>query len=199
MDLNTLFASYKGRLNLKPLWIAIAVIYGLSVLTVFAVYYAAVHYHAFNIQEFQLLISCLFSVQFFLMLPLIVKRLHDRNRSGWWVLPIWVAPHAYLVFGSQVVAALSGTIEGIESIASFVLLCIGTWAVVELLLIRGTLGGNRFGSDPLPVRFRGELRNGDPRRRGAVHAQSGEVSRSFAFVQKLDPRFQGSALQPLQS
>lgn len=199
MDLNTLFASYKGRLNLKPLWVAIAVIYGLSVLTTFAVYYAAVHYRAFNIHEFQLLISCLFSVQFFLMLPLIVKRLHDRNRSGWWVLAIWIAPHAYLVFGSQFVAALSGTIEGIESIATFVLLCIGTWAMVELLLIRGTLGDNRFGTDPLPIRFRSELRNGDPRRRGALQTQSGEMSRSFALVQKLDPRFQGSALQPLQT
>ena len=199
MDLNSLFASYKGRLNLKPLWIAIAAIYGLSTLAAFAVYYTAVHYRAFNIYEFQLLISCLFSVQFFLMAPLIVKRLHDRNRSGWWTLAVWVAPHAYLLYGSHFVNALSGTISGIEAIVSFVLVCIGAWAVFDLLLIRGTLGENRFGADPLPVRFRAELRNGDPRRHGALHTQSGAMSKSFSLVQKLDARFQAAALQPLQS
>lgn len=48
-----------------------------------------------------------------------VKRWHDRDKSGWWVL-----------------------IELIPLIGSI-------WALVELGCLKGTYGKNRFGPDPL--------------------------------------------------
>ena len=63
------------------------------------------------------------------------KRLHDRGRSGWWAalvlfgeLLVWTAPN-----GARFVLALP------------VLL----WALVELGLLPGEQGANRFGPSPL--------------------------------------------------
>jgi uncharacterized membrane protein YhaH (DUF805 family) len=48
-----------------------------------------------------------------------IKRYHDRNKSGWWVL-IALIP---------IVGAI--------------------WQIIELGFLRGTVGQNRFGSDPV--------------------------------------------------
>jgi uncharacterized membrane protein YhaH (DUF805 family) len=51
---------------------------------------------------------------------LALKRIHDRNHSGWFLL-IFLIPFA------------------------------GIWVLVELWFLRGTVGPNRFGNDPLQV------------------------------------------------
>ncbi len=72
-----------------------------------------------------------------------IKRLHDRNRSGWWIIPFVVAPGLFGRFegwlGDSSAAAFLGP-------AMFVLY---TWGLVEMAFRAGTCGINRFGSDPL--------------------------------------------------
>jgi len=55
-------------------------------------------------------------------LALVVKRLHDRNRSGWFAATMLI-PVAGIVFG--------------------------IWIIIEVWFLRGTWGPNRFGPDPL--------------------------------------------------
>jgi uncharacterized membrane protein YhaH (DUF805 family) len=72
-----------------------------------------------------------------------VKRLHDRDKSGWWIVPFFVLP------------GLSDNIPDWlrESSFSFPLglalfiLCI--WGFIELGFLRGTDRTNLFGPDPL--------------------------------------------------
>ena len=72
-----------------------------------------------------------------------VKRLHDRGKSGWWIVPFFVVPN------------LLGKIEdglAVSWLANFLVLVMAVlsfWAFVEMLCVRGTSGPNRFGSDPL--------------------------------------------------
>ena len=61
----------------------------------------------------------IFIFNFWAHLAVNVKRWHDRDKSGWWVL-----------------------IELIPLIGSI-------WALVELGCLKGTYGKNRFGPDPL--------------------------------------------------
>jgi uncharacterized membrane protein YhaH (DUF805 family) len=71
-----------------------------------------------------------------------IKRLHDRNRSGWWMLPFLVAPGLYGQFkdlGDSYPAAFVGLAMSIAFI----------WGYVEMCFLRGTNGPNRFGPDPL--------------------------------------------------
>jgi uncharacterized membrane protein YhaH (DUF805 family) len=73
-----------------------------------------------------------------------VKRLHDRDRSGWWIL--------LLYFGPMVLEAAQNSTES-GTLASILLglgaFAVSIWALVELGFLRGTSGPNRFGPDPL--------------------------------------------------
>jgi uncharacterized membrane protein YhaH (DUF805 family) len=74
-----------------------------------------------------------------------IKRLHDRDKSGWWILLFY--------FGPQVLNGLATAAGENEQILSLLLSTAGfaltIWAFVELGCLRGTLGPNRFGPDPL--------------------------------------------------
>jgi uncharacterized membrane protein YhaH (DUF805 family) len=74
-----------------------------------------------------------------------VKRLHDRDKSGWWYLVYGAAP-----FGFFLAAIYLWTVRALEAASVlFVLSFIGLiWAIVELGMLRGTVGPNRFGPDP---------------------------------------------------
>ena len=71
------------------------------------------------------------------------KRLHDRDKSAWWLLLFLVAPIVLHAIGRHA-AAPGGRIVGLAGTA------IWLWAVVELGFLPGTAGPNRFGPDPVP-------------------------------------------------
>ena len=74
-----------------------------------------------------------------------IKRLHDRDKSAAWYFIYGVAP-----LGFFIAAIYLWTVRAIE-VASilFVLSIVGLiWAIVELGFMRGTPGPNRFGPAP---------------------------------------------------
>jgi uncharacterized membrane protein YhaH (DUF805 family) len=72
-----------------------------------------------------------------------IKRLHDRNKSGWWMTLFFIAP--------SLLGKLSDRLD--DPTAAFIVGAIGfglsTWCFVEIFCLKGTKGPNRFGSDPL--------------------------------------------------
>lgn len=77
-----------------------------------------------------------------------VKRLHDRNKSGWWILAIQVVPSLAL-YPAIEVAQMGGQLATIGTIVAVVSVVLLLWAWIELVHLRGTRGDNRFGPDPL--------------------------------------------------
>ncbi len=87
------------------------------------------------------------------------KRLHDRDRSAWWAAIFFGVPLCAvlaLLFAAQSLAphgdinqspALPALIAGFV-IAAF----LNMWGYVELYFLRGTMGDNRYGPDPLAAR-----------------------------------------------
>ena len=63
------------------------------------------------------------------------KRLHDRGRSGWWSAPILLAVLVVWPYPAGLVSALF----------SLVLF----WALIDLGLMPGEQGANRYGPNPL--------------------------------------------------
>ena len=79
-----------------------------------------------------------------------IRRLHDTDRSGWWIL-MPIIPYAIGIVG--IVSSIAGATPGAGTAAIFgIAMVIGLIAAIVLLVwycLRGTPGPNRFGPDPL--------------------------------------------------
>ena len=75
------------------------------------------------------------------------RRLHDTNRSGWWVL-ILVVP--YFIMGILMgMSMASGDVTGMASAGIVGLVALaGAIAMLVFMVLPGTTGDNRFGPDP---------------------------------------------------
>jgi uncharacterized membrane protein YhaH (DUF805 family) len=82
------------------------------------------------------------------------KRLHDRNRSGWWTVAVIIVgrlSYLYygLFFGLYFGVDLSIGKEMLLVLSAVALSLLQTWIVIELFFMIGTDGPNRYGPDPL--------------------------------------------------
>ncbi len=88
------------------------------------------------------IIAFIFSIWLFLAsVSVSVRRMHDLNRSGWWLL----FPYACMILGG--IVALTGLVH-----IGIALLILGGIAIIALwimMIFRGTAGTNRFGEDPV--------------------------------------------------
>jgi uncharacterized membrane protein YhaH (DUF805 family) len=115
MSIWSILFSYKGRISRKTYWCAVAM-WNLVFWICIAVVFFSFESRSFIVTvPFALLLLLLFYVGY----PMRVKRWHDRDKSGWWVL-IGLIP----VIG-------------------------GLWMIIECGFLKGTEGSNRFGPDPL--------------------------------------------------
>lgn len=89
------------------------------------------------------------------LLAVYTKRLHDRNKGAIWLVPFVLIPWALEVLRLSGGSALfdlgryMGPIGMDWGLADAVAGILSLWAFIELFFFRGTVGANRFGSDPL--------------------------------------------------
>ena len=128
MDFKYILTSFQGRINRQSYWmgaIVLAVIAAVLIggaFALFATFTATDEPGKYNMQMSPIgwVISAVaYVAMIWFGLAIQIKRWHDRDKSGWWVL-----------------IALVPVIGGI-------------WALVECGFLRGTSGANRFGPDPL--------------------------------------------------
>jgi uncharacterized membrane protein YhaH (DUF805 family) len=72
-----------------------------------------------------------------------IKRLNDRNKSGWWLLLFYLVPGLLDVIVIFIEGSMLVGILGIAGAAIVI------WMIVELGFRRGTVGPNQYGPDPL--------------------------------------------------
>jgi uncharacterized membrane protein YhaH (DUF805 family) len=125
IDWRELFLSPHGRTARAPFWIGAAALFIVSAI------YEAVAGPTLRLLTFWLVYPALLASG----ACVLSKRLHDRGRSGWWAalvllafVMIWPNPRA-----ATAVVALPVMI----------------WAVVELAVLAGEQGANRFGPSTL--------------------------------------------------
>jgi uncharacterized membrane protein YhaH (DUF805 family) len=139
MDLLQLLFGFRGRINRAKYWLAVVVYIAVMIVAAAAAFVLG-------------MVTLFFLVAVVIYIPMIIsgiavgtKRLHDRDKSAWWLLGFFVLPSVL----SAAAAGLQGsTFAVILSIASF---AISIWAVVELGFLRGTSGSNQYGPDPLAI------------------------------------------------
>jgi uncharacterized membrane protein YhaH (DUF805 family) len=82
-----------------------------------------------------------------------VRRLHDRNRSGWWAVPILILNRLAFTYYGLYFGLFFGVDISIAKELLLIMLAVAmsllqTWVFIELFFLMGTEGPNRFGPDP---------------------------------------------------
>ena len=129
---------FSGRANRAKYWLVAAVnVAIMAVLTVLAIVGdAPVLWIVFIIVILVLMVSSV---------AVSIRRLHDRGKSGWWVLVFIFVPGLLQGIGSRLGDPVPMMILGLADFA------VSIWALVELGFLRGTQGDNAYGPDPLRV------------------------------------------------
>jgi uncharacterized membrane protein YhaH (DUF805 family) len=87
-----------------------------------------------------LLVIPLYLVLFWVAICLMLKRLHDLDKSGWWILFLFV-----FSFLSGFVAGVGDTMEMVSLLLQIPVFGFALW----LLFWPGTAGDNQYGPNPL--------------------------------------------------
>ena len=143
---------FSGRINRAKFWLWI-LLYIIAAIVVGGLIYAV------NSSTVDAIAPAAFGlIAFITGLAVYTKRLHDRNKSAWWLLVFWVLPTALVLIGAAVAALSSDSDAGgnpslAGAIIALVFIFVGfglfVWAFVELACLRGTIGQNAYGPDPL--------------------------------------------------
>jgi uncharacterized membrane protein YhaH (DUF805 family) len=145
MDIGTLFFGFKGRINRAKYWLAILVFVIISLVL------AIIAYGVGDLLAFQALSLIVNIVVFISGLAVGIKRLHDRDKSGWWILLFYIVPS--VLFGLGVALTFFGIEAGGTGIVGVLVYLAGfavlVWAFIELGCLRGTIGANQYGPDPI--------------------------------------------------
>jgi uncharacterized membrane protein YhaH (DUF805 family) len=86
-------------------------------------------------------------------LAVTVRRLHDTNRSGWWIMLYW-GPYLLSMFTAPAMLAMSSSDPGSlaafggASLAISGLMTIGCLVLLVFMFLDGTPGPNAYGPDP---------------------------------------------------
>jgi uncharacterized membrane protein YhaH (DUF805 family) len=142
MDWGHLFFTFSGRINRAKYWLAVLIYFAIYVVL------AVLGYVTDDNAIFQAINGMLNIVIFISSLAVGVKRLHDRNKSGWYLVLFYIVPGILVTAGIVVGTVMEDSIV-IASILGLAAFAIGVWAFVELGCLRGTIGANQYGPDPL--------------------------------------------------
>ncbi len=107
VDFKYLFTSPEGRIARKQWWIGVGILFAVSLVS-------AIVFGSDGV------LSAVVSILMLVAgIMLHIKRCHDRDKSGWWCLLLFI-PVVGLI-----------------------------WAIVDLGILQGTEGPNRYGPDPV--------------------------------------------------
>ena len=144
MDFKYLFTSFDGRTNRAKWWAGVVILGIINIVLSFIVF------QIFGLTFFGRLLSFLIFVA--LLYPtyaVSAKRFQDRDKPG--IMAVYG-------LGALLVASLLGTLgltgtpqvpNALGWICTLVTLGVGLWFMIELGILKGTPGPNRFGGDPL--------------------------------------------------
>ena len=166
MDWNWFLFSFKGRINRAKMWLSVLVILCwmmflgmLTVATGIVSGGASFEFHLddlFNVIDpasyrslswaglpaflIKVTGTALFLWVYF---AASIKRLHDRDKSGWWMIPFFVGPGIFNQFADRLGTSYLLIVLGL---VAFVFLL---WGFIEMFFLKGSRKTNRFGPNPL--------------------------------------------------
>ena len=145
MDWWSFFFSFRGRINRAKYWLA------LLIFTIVGMVQGLVGFALGNAVLFQIFNFLIDLAVLVASIALGIKRLHDRDRSAWWLLLFYMRPVVFAGAGGAIMWAGASSVGMTEDWSLFPRLCLiggfalGIWGLVEIGFLRGSAGYNRFG------------------------------------------------------
>jgi uncharacterized membrane protein YhaH (DUF805 family) len=139
MDLGQLLFGFQGRVNRANYWLATGILIAASILM--WILAGAVLWIVGSWIAGVLVGLVIFIPSVVASIAVGIKRLHDRDKSGWWLLLFYLLPNVLQGVGMQ--------LGSLGLVLVLVAVAILVWAFVELGCLRGTVGPNQYGPDPL--------------------------------------------------
>src|SRR5262245_61613481 len=106
MPISQILFSFRGRLNRQPFWLttlAMVVIAVILILIVFMIAGGAILTGDLSaLGGAALLLVIIYIPLLWVSLAIGIKRLHDRNKSGWWIVLFWIVPAVLQGIGEYV-------------------------------------------------------------------------------------------------
>ena len=136
VDFRSLLFGFQGRINRAKYWIATVTYISVTIALV-----GLGFFFSFN-TIFFIIAAIVFTALTVSGIAVGLKRLHDRDMSGWWLLVFYLLPAVLDGIGRAI---------GIPVIFSLAGSAVSIWALVVLGFLRGTSGANQYGPDPLGV------------------------------------------------
>jgi uncharacterized membrane protein YhaH (DUF805 family) len=156
MPISHLFFGFTGRINRAEYWLAILIYFVVLVVAALILTAASadavtawVNYDLSDMSGTLIILYAVELVLFVSQVAITVKRLHDRDKSAWWVLLFSVLPGVIFVISSASMDPYAFDYSGPSPILSLIAAGFALWGLVEVGFLRGTPGPNRYGSDPL--------------------------------------------------
>jgi uncharacterized membrane protein YhaH (DUF805 family) len=134
VDFWLLLFSFQGRINRAKYWIATITYISVTIALVGLGFF-------FRFDTFFFIVAAIVFIAVTASgIAVGLKRLHDRDMSGWWLLVFYPLPAVLDGVGRAI---------GVPLIFSLAGSAISIWALVVLGFLRGTSGANQYGPDPL--------------------------------------------------
>lgn len=167
MDWTWYLFRFDGRIHRAKMWLGVPAMFGvmttlgLAIVAVHSLFGDAKPFHVGASDLFKLfdpeawqsltwndlprLLTKLFgtSLLMWIYFALAIKRLHDRDKSGWWMAPFFAVPGLYNQFADRLPDSPADLPLALAASA----LCL--WGFIELYCLKGSRKTNRFGADPL--------------------------------------------------
>jgi uncharacterized membrane protein YhaH (DUF805 family) len=144
LSTSSLLFSFQGRISRQPYWLVSAAMIALTSVLFGILVVAGASVLAGGLAAMAdgaLWLLVLYVPMIWIGLAVAAKRLHDRDKSAWWLLLFYALP--------VVLDGIGEALGGMGMVLSLVSLAISIWAMVELGFLHGTPGPNRYGPDPL--------------------------------------------------
>jgi uncharacterized membrane protein YhaH (DUF805 family) len=133
-----------GRINRAKYWRSVLVYAGAGLMTAVILFTAA----GLAAPLFIIMVVLVLVPWLLWGLSITTKRLHDRDKSAWWLVVFYLVPGVLgqLAQAAWFAGAAGTVLHYILALASFALMI---WGFVEIGCLRGTAGSNTYGPDPL--------------------------------------------------
>ncbi len=147
-----LLFSFEGRIGRKSFWLG-AVILFLILLAGFFTYLTIVGFdtvmNAPVGSRASAIVSLMISLVLFApWLALLVKRLHDRGKPGWWSTMFLVPEYSYQFLDAFGLTGGFGRFNMVDYVIGGIYVAVTLWLLIELGFLKGVPGKNAYGPDP---------------------------------------------------